>query len=181
MLSEKLKINPDVIELIEKYELDRDQVLLCLFGYRHCEDTGILVYNQLLTQEIDNILRLHFLNRDHRNDRWVLRMPLFTLIEDGEYEQFINKLIDRELGSYGVATNQQTYPVFSDDEELRRAYDSVKMKLGQSFDQDKLVDVIIAYYTHGTSTKKIQNYMNSAITIDYHNGNVSGPVIRGDY
>ena len=181
MLEPQLRINPAILKIIEDKGLNPEEVLLTLFSFRYLNDSSCVRDAEILNDENEDAIRLHFLNRDHFTSKWVLRIPLHTLIEPDEYQTFITKLIDEELGSYGLSSNLQTYPVFNDDDELQLAYDVVKMKLGADFDQDKLVETIIGYYTHGSSPRGLTKYMITGVVIDYRNGNVAGPLVRGVY
>jgi hypothetical protein len=178
---EKLKINPDIDKIIEEKGLDRDTTLVALFAFTHCSDVNVIIDANILDEHLENQLRLHLLNKDHLNDRYVLRVPLFTLLDNSEYDDFVQKLIDLNMTSHGLELNQTKYHVFSDDDELKTQYNNVKLRLGKEFDQDKLVDTIIAYYRHSDSPKGLTNYLRGGAVIDYRNGKTSGSIIRGDF
>ena len=176
MLEQSLRINPEIEKIIADKGIDRNVTIMALTGIQYGDENALnqLLDSDLLNETDEHIIRLHLLNRNHADESYEMRVPLFSVVEPGEYEQFVTSLIEENLGSYGLPENTLRYTVFSDDDELRRSYDYCKLRLGKEFDQDKLVEVVITYYRHCESPKGMARYLRENVEIDYRNGNTNG-------
>jgi len=164
-------INPKLIDLIHEKGLDKDATLTALFTYLYCDNRSILLDAGVLDENLQDHLRLHFLNRDFETQAYVARTPLFVSAKEGDYREFIENLINQGLTSNGMPTNPIGYTVFTDDDETEKAFNELKLKAGSHFDLHKLTEIVTNYYSHVDKPKGLIAYLRSSAYVDLRNGN----------
>lgn len=169
-MSKKIfKLNPLIDEIIEKQGLDRSSTWLGIFAAIYLPDDGFnaLIDVDMFSQEQEHNLRLHLLNFNYEDGEYEERIPLFVSTEEGDYNDFLARLMDSGMAVDGLSGNKQSYNILEDNEPSRIAFNTLKLRIGESFNFDTLVQVTLDYYRDNERPKKLANYLDEVAIIAY--------------
>ena len=114
-------------------------------------------------------MELNFTHYDRETQTYTLRVPVFGENEYNTaiFSKFLEKLSFKGLSSNGIKNNETSFDIFKEKKKLLEPAFFDLMRNINNLDIDKLVSVVINYYTKTEFKTILHKYLENGAESDY--------------
>lgn len=161
-------INNEIVTKCDELGLNAFETILILFTLEYFqENVNDLVEWGILNDYNEHLIRENFLVVDIEQDNFVFKYPIFQDSFIDDFGIFKQKLISRNMTSTGHANGKKgNAAIISFGQATRFAYESLKRKMGSSFDLDVLVTCVVDFYSITDFPCKLEKFLENHAQFD---------------